>query len=84
VPKSKEAETALMAAGIAALLGHESRAEYYATGHPCACPDDQTRIGKSCGNTSAYVRPGGARPLCYPTDVTAAMIESYRQRQVSR
>jgi hypothetical protein len=83
-PTSKEAETALIAAGIAALLVRESRAEYYATGHPCACPDDQTHNGKSCGNMSAYVRPGGARPLCYPSDVTAAMIETYRQRQVSR
>jgi hypothetical protein len=83
-PKSKELTAALMAAGIAALIVQESRAAYYATGHPCACPDDQTRNGRSCGNMSAYVRPGGAHPLCYPSDVTAAMIESYRQRQASR
>jgi hypothetical protein len=83
-PKSKEMKAALMAAGIAALIVQESRAAYYATGHPCACPDDQTRNGRSCGNMSAYVRPGGAHPLCYPSDVTAAMIESYRQRQASR
>jgi hypothetical protein len=81
---SKELKAALMAAGIAALMVGESRAAYYATGHPCACPDDRTRNGRSCGNMSAYVRPGGARPLCYPGDVTAAMIESYRQRQASR
>jgi hypothetical protein len=73
-----------MAAGIAALIVRESRAAYYATAHPCACPDDQTRNGRSCGNMSAYVRPGGAHPLFYPSDVTAAMIESYRQRQASR
>jgi hypothetical protein len=33
---------------------------------------------------AAYLRPGGAAPLCYPTDVTAAMIEAYRQRMASR
>jgi hypothetical protein len=83
-PNSKEVKAALMAAGIAALIVQESRAAYYATGHPCACPDDQTRNGRSCGNMSAYVRPGGAHPLCYPSDVTAAMIETYQQRQASR
>jgi hypothetical protein len=36
---------------------------------------------RACGSRSAYSRPGGAAPLCYPTDVTPAMIESYRQRQ---
>jgi hypothetical protein len=82
-PKSKEMKAALMTAGIAALIVQESRAAYYATGHPCACPDDQTRNGRSCGNMSAYIRPG-AHPLCYPSDVTAAMVETYRQRQASR
>jgi hypothetical protein len=83
-PKSKDVKAALMAAGIAAIIVRESRAAYYATGHPCACPEDQMRNGRSCGNVSAYVRPGGAHPLCYSSDVTAAMIESYRQRQASR
>jgi hypothetical protein len=27
---------------------------------------------------------GGAAPFCYSSDVTTAMIESYRQRQASR
>jgi hypothetical protein len=26
----------------------------------------------------------GPAPLCYPSDVTAAMIDTYRQRQASR
>jgi hypothetical protein len=63
-PNSKEVKTALMAAGIAVVIVQESRAAYHATGHPCACPDDQTRNGRSCGNMSAYARPGGAHPLC--------------------
>jgi TPR repeat protein len=42
-------ETALTAAAIAVIIVKASRDEYYATGHPCACPDDVTRNGRSCG-----------------------------------
>ena len=82
-PKRK-VETALTAAAIAAIIVQASRDQYHATGRPCACPDDTARNGSACGGRSAYSRPGGAAPLCYPSDVTAAMIESYRQRQASR
>jgi hypothetical protein len=77
--KKRIGEAALTAAAIAAIIVKTSRDQYYATGHPCACPDDLMRNGRACGGRSAYSRPGGAAPLCYPTDVTAAMIESYRQ-----
>jgi hypothetical protein len=83
-PTRKQAEVALTAAAIAALIVKESRDEYYATGHPCACPDDVTRNGRSCGNMSAYVRPRGEHPLCYPSDVTAAMIEARRQETAKK
>ena len=79
----RNAEVALTAAAIAAIIVKASRDQYYATGHPCACPDDLMRNGRACGGRSAYSRPGGAAPLCYPTDVTAEMIELYRRR-VSR
>jgi hypothetical protein len=39
---------------------------------------------RACGSRSVLSRPGGAAPLCYPTDVTPAMIESYRQKAASR
>jgi hypothetical protein len=42
------------------------------------------RNGRACGGRSAYSRPGGASPLCYPSDVPAAMIETYLQRTASR
>jgi hypothetical protein len=42
------------------------------------------RNGRACGGRSRYSRPGGPAPLCYPSDVTAAMIDTYRQRQASR
>ena len=44
------------------------------------CPDDLTRNGRRCGANSAYSRPGGASPKCYPSDVTTAEIEEYRSR----
>jgi hypothetical protein len=43
---------------------------------PCACPEDRGRDDLLCGRNSAYWRPGG--PLCYPKDVTPAMIADYR------
>jgi hypothetical protein len=79
----KQTGAGLTPAAIAALIVKESRDEYYATGHPCACPDDTTRNGRSCGNMSAYIRPGGAHPLCYPKDVTAGMIEDYRKTKLT-
>jgi hypothetical protein len=82
--RKRKVEAALTAAAIAAIIVQASRAEYHAGGRPCACPDDTARNGSACGGRSAYSRPGGASPLCYPSDVTAMMIESHRQRQASR
>ena len=79
----RKVETGLTAAAIAAIIVQASRDQYHATGRPCACPDDSARNGSACGGRSAYSRPGGASPLCYPSDVTAAMIESYRQGHAS-
>src|SRR5438105_3263119 len=58
----------------------ESVASYPGT---CACPYNAARNGTSCGRRSAYSRPGGYAPLCYPSDVTDEMVEKYR-RQHSR
>jgi hypothetical protein len=62
---------------IIARLIAASRASYPG---PCACPYDTDRAGRSCGRRSAYSRPGGYEPLCYPKDVTLAMIEKERAR----
>ena len=48
----------------------DSIAAYLATGHPCAFPYNLARNGSQCGGRSAYSRPGGAAPLCYPTNVS--------------
>jgi hypothetical protein len=81
---AKRTAEVLTAAAIAALIVEASRKAYYATGHPCACPDDRMRNGRACGSRSAYSRPGGASPLCSPADVTEAMIKSYRSRVAER
>lgn len=80
----RKVEGALTAAAIAAIIVQASREQYHAGGRPCACPDDTMRNGRACGGRSAYSRPGGASPLCYPSDVPAAMIEAYRQRTATR
>jgi hypothetical protein len=57
----------------------ESVGEYLATGHPCACPYNSARNGSSCGARSAYSRPGGWAPKCYPADVTDGMVADWRR-----
>jgi hypothetical protein len=66
---------------IAEIIVRESRQAYYATGHPCACPDDLARNGSRCGGRSAYSRPGGAMPYCYVSDVPAADLARYRAQK---
>ena len=56
-----------------------SIAGYKATGHPCAGPYDPARNGSSCGKRSAYSRPGGAAPLCYPTDISDVQVSDWRK-----
>ena len=46
---------------------------------PCACPYNTDRAGRSCGRRSAYSRPGGYAPICYPADVSAAEIQAWRR-----
>jgi hypothetical protein len=46
---------------------------------PCACPYSVMRNGRACGGRSAYSRPGGHAPICYPRDVTQAQIADYRR-----
>ena len=46
----------------------------------CPCPENRDRAGRRCGARSAYNRPGGYSPKCYPSDVTAADIAAYRGR----
>jgi hypothetical protein len=44
----------------------------------CPCPYSVMRNGRSCGGRSAYSRPGGYAPTCYPQDVSAADVTAWR------
>jgi hypothetical protein len=74
----KRAREVLTEAAIVALIIAASVAAYKAMGKPCACPSDTMRNGRRCGGNSAWSRTGGYKPICFPTDVTAAMISTYR------
>ena len=50
----------------------------------CPCPYNTDRAGRSCGRRSAYSRPGGASPLCYDNDISAASVKLFRARYPSR
>jgi hypothetical protein len=47
----------------------------------CPCPHNLDRGGRRCGGRSAYSRPGGRSPICYDSDVTQAMVESFRDQE---
>jgi hypothetical protein len=76
--EGKPATPAASDADVRQSIIEQSIADYKATGHPCACPYDVARNGSSCGRRSAYSRPGGTAPLCYPNDVTAGMVQDWR------
>jgi hypothetical protein len=46
----------------------------------CPCPYNTDRAGRRCGKRSAYSRPGGRSPLCYPGDISGQMVEEYRKK----
>jgi hypothetical protein len=63
-------------AQIRTILIEQSIAAYSGN---CPCPYSTARNGSRCGRRSAYSREGGAEPLCYPKDVSAAMVKEYRE-----
>lgn len=44
----------------------------------CPCPYSLASDGSECGGRSAYSRPGGEMPLCFPEDVTDEMVQAWR------
>ena len=67
----------LTGAEIRSILIRQSIARYSGS---CPCPYNSDRAGRRCGRRSAYSRPGGASPLCYPSDVSDGAVEAYRRR----
>ena len=48
----------------------------------CPCPYTLDESGKRCGERSAYSRAGGEELLCYPADISQAMLEQYRKEKL--
>lgn len=46
----------------------------------CPCPENLDRAGRRCGRRSAYSRPGGAAPMCYPADVPQSAVQEAKRR----
>lgn len=46
----------------------------------CPCPYNLARNGRRCGGRSAYSKPGGASPICYPENVSDDQVRQYRKR----
>jgi choline dehydrogenase-like flavoprotein len=47
----------------------------------CPCPYNSDRAGRRCGGRSAYSRPGGQAPKCFPEDVSAAEVRAHKARK---
>jgi hypothetical protein len=56
----------------------QSVASYLATGHRCACPYNPWHGMALPAAHRAYIRPGGAPPICYASDVTEQMISDWK------
>jgi len=72
-----QAQPKLSDSQIRQILIDQSKRSYSGS---CPCPYDTMRNGRSCGGSSAYSKPGGASPLCYPQDVSDGMVRDYRRR----
>jgi hypothetical protein len=46
----------------------------------CPCPYNTDRAGRRCGKRSAYSRPGGYAPKCFPSDVSDLEVRAHRAR----
>lgn len=55
----------------------ESLAQYPGS---CPCPYNVDRGGRRCGRRSAYSRPGGYSPECYPSDISKQEVKAWRAR----
>ena len=62
---------------IRELIIEQSIAQHAGT---CACPYSLAADGATCGEQSAYSRPGGDKLLCFARDVSDDMVRRFRER----
>lgn len=79
-PTDDEAKKRSLVSDVAAIaiVIAASRSAYLAMGKPCGCPDHVAANGSRCGLRSAHTKPSGYKPLCFPTDVSPAIIATWR------
>ena len=46
----------------------------------CPCPYVRAKDGSRCGKRSAWSQPGGASPLCFPSDISDEMVKAFRDK----
>ena len=64
----------------AEVRSHLIRESITAYSGSCPCPFNTDRAGRRCGARSAYSRPGGASPLCYPRDISDEQVKEMRAK----
>jgi hypothetical protein len=62
------------------LIIQESIASYPGN---CPCPYNRAANGSKCGKRSAWSKAGGYEPICFPEEITPAMIEEWRRQDGS-
>ncbi|KJZ03252.1 hypothetical protein TW73_08860 [Pseudoalteromonas piscicida] len=61
---------------IKSLIIQESISNYSGS---CPCPYNLDRAGRKCGKRSAYSKPGGAEPICYPSQISERDVAAFRK-----
>lgn len=46
----------------------------------CPCPYNSASNGSRCGKRSAWSKPGGRDPICYPNEIPKEMVDRFRKR----
>ena len=75
--KVPNSEQSISFTKIAGMLVDRSVSRYLSHVGSCPCPYNTASNGSSCGERSAYSRPGGESPICYEDDVTPQMVIDY-------
>jgi hypothetical protein len=59
-------------------ITRQSIGTFLATGQMCPCPFSLDRLGRRCVAQSEYTKSSGTRPICFPDDVTDAMVQAWK------
>ena len=80
-PKPKEVSTSPPALSKPVIIQRIIAKSISAYPGSCPCPYNTDRGGRRCGKRSAYSKPGGYAPICFPQDVSERMIAAFKARR---